>query len=75
MTEGLLTLTEAAQLLGVPLHRLQYDIKKKKVRQPHKTLMGKGRFYSTEDLPALREQLVNPLSADTQPKAVRQEAV
>lgn len=57
MGENILTLNETARLLGIPLHRLQYSIRKGKIQAPRKSLLGTQRFYLSTDLDDLRKQL------------------
>ena len=66
MTDEILTLNEAAKLLGIPLHKLQYCIRKGKVKAPHKSLLGSRRFYLSKDLSELQCQLMQARSGVSQ---------
>lgn len=52
---GLLTVTEAAEIIGVPANQLQYHQQVGHCRQPDTRLEGRARcYYVEEDLNSLR---------------------
>jgi hypothetical protein len=53
MLDELLTITEAARLLGVPFWRVRYAHASGKVKEPRQRL-GATKAYSSEDIKALR---------------------
>ncbi len=53
----IITVGEAARLLGIQRHRLNYAIETGKVPQPRQTIMGARRFYTREDVEEIRRLL------------------
>lgn len=52
-----ITIGEAARILGIQHYTLKYAIETGKVKQPRKTVMGARRFYTREDLEEVRQTL------------------
>lgn len=53
-----ITVGEAAKILGIPRYRLVYAAEMNKIPQPRRSVMGHHRYYLREDVDEIRKVLL-----------------